>query len=92
MTIELYRGITSVIVEKQLGPSNSARAILLNSRTMELLRSVGLEATIQVHSYPRNQPVAVAFRTSIFGPKLIDKKFASWGDAVDGKMDHFWIQ
>ena len=80
-----HRNIKSVVIEKRLGTSNSARAFVLNPRTMEHMRRVGLEETFQHRSYPRDEPVYVQFSTSMFGSVLLSQKLLSWGDVVDGK-------
>ena len=76
-----------MIIEKRLAPSNSARAVLMNSRTMELMRGLGLERTFQDRSYPRDQTTTAILSSTVMGPTLLELQFASWGDVVDGITD-----
>ena len=82
------RGIQSIVIEKRDGPSTSAKALLMNSRTMEHMRRLGLEKTFQRHSYPRQQPMSVTITSHVLNKNaLFTQQFSSWGDAVDGIND-----
>ena len=82
------RGVSTIVIEKRTETSNSARAVLMNSNTMEHMRRLGLETALMDSSYPRNQPVSITIGTSLLGKKpLITSRFASWGDTVDGLGD-----
>ena len=77
--------MNSIVVEKRTETSNSARAVLINSNTMEHMRRLGLERALLDSSYPRNQPMTLAVGTSLLGENpLVTSHFASWGDAIDG--------
>ncbi|XP_003383373.1 PREDICTED: FAD-dependent monooxygenase apdD-like [Amphimedon queenslandica] len=83
-----YRGIKSIVIEKRNGPSSSAKAVLVNSRTMEHIHRLGLEKTFQRHSYPRQQPMSITVGSYVLKDNvLFSKQFSSWGDAVDGIND-----
>ena len=75
-----------MLVEKRLDTSNSARAFVLNTRTMEHMRQIGLEKKFQDASYPRDQKVYFCVCTSVLNGKIIyDRTMMSWGDLADGK-------
>lgn len=82
----LCRGVKSVVVEKRQTTSDSARAVLLNTRSMEHLRRLGLEKKFQQNSYPRNQSVNIGVcNTLLGGTPFFEFSISSWGDFVDGK-------
>ena len=73
------------MIEKRSGPSKSARASLMNSRTMEHMRRLGLEQTFQDNSFPRDKQNCAIMGTSLLIEKpLFLLRFSSWGDVVDG--------
>lgn len=79
------RGVSCVVIEKRATTSNSARAALINSNTMEHMRRLGLERPLLEASYPRNQPFTLTLGTSLLGEApLVSVLFSSWGDAMDG--------
>ena len=59
MAVELsYRGIKNILVEKKPTTSALAKAIHVTARTMEQYRRLGLQATIEEASYPRDQKIS----------------------------------
>ena len=60
----------------------------MNSRTMEHMRRIGVERHMQDKSYPRNQSISFCMSSTYIGTEpVFQKKFSSWGDAVDGIND-----
>ena len=81
------RGVRSVVIEKRQGTSRSARAFMVNTRSMEHMRRIGLQENFQLGSYPRDEPLYFLVSDKLLdGNILFGKKFLSWGDVVDGKQ------
>ena len=80
-----HHEVNTILIEKNQTTSDSVKAMMLNSRTMEHFRTMGLEEKIRVASYPRNQLFALQFSSGFYkGHQLFVKKFSSWGEVVDG--------
>jgi 2-polyprenyl-6-methoxyphenol hydroxylase-like FAD-dependent oxidoreductase len=60
-------GIQSVLLEKHPGTSIYPRATSISTRTMEILRSLGLEADVRSASFGASEQVA--FRASLVAPE-----------------------
>lgn len=86
MAAELsYRGIKSIVVEKKTSTSVLAKAAYVSSRTMEHYRRLGLQQKVMDAAYPRDMSFNASVRTSVLGGSTMwRKKFASWGEIVDG--------
>ncbi len=86
MAAELsYRGIKSIVVEKKTSTSVLAKAAYVSSRTMEHYRRLGLQQKVMDAAYPRDMSFNASVRTSVLGGSMMwRKKFASWGEIVDG--------
>ena len=83
-----YRGINTILVEKNPTTSDSAKAVLLNSRSIEHYRRMGLQEKLLDASYPRNLPVNLVFMDKMHGGHVLFKKeFNSWGELLDGTAD-----
>lgn len=91
MAAELsYRGIKAIVIEKNPTTSTLAKAVALNSRTMEHYRRLGLQEQIQEASYPRDLEINLLVSTNaVGGKKILRKHFASWGEISDGKSIRF---
>ena len=86
MAAELsYRGIKSIVLEKNLTVPFVAKAVVIYSRSLEHYRRLGLEKKVQDRAYPRDLAVNWMVRTSAVGGSTIwSRKFGSWGEIVDG--------
>ena len=71
MTAELsYRGINTILVEKKPTTSDLAKAIAVNSRSMEHFRRIGLQEKLQDASYPRDMAINFAFATNLYNGRI----------------------
>ena len=84
MAAELsYRGIKNILVEKKTTTSVIAKAILITARSMEQYRRLGLQASIEEVSYPRDQKICFTIATSGTGPVISEETLSSWGELAD---------
>ena len=79
-----YRGIKNILVERKTTTSVVTKALLVNARTMEHFRRLGLQKNIEEASYPRDLKVQVSLCTSATGSTICSKSFPSWGEFTDG--------
>lgn len=80
-----YHGIDTILIEKKSTTSDSPKAVLLSTRSMEHFRRMGIEKKIQEASYPRDFPFSLMFGTGAHvGKVLFRKQFSSWGEVVGG--------
>ena len=85
MATELsYRGIKAILIEKKPTTSTLAKALGINSRSMEQFRRLGLQEQIAEASYPRDFKPTFVFSTSATGPLVFSGKLSSWGELADG--------
>ena len=85
MAAELsYRGIKNILVEKKPTISVIAKAVHVTARTMEQYRRLGLQASIEEVSYPREQKICFAIATSATGPMISEETLSSRGELADG--------
>ena len=83
-----YRGIKTILLERNTQTSTLAKAFALNSRSMEHFRRMGIEQKIQNSSFSRDLPFNVGMYTTVLdGNTTFKVKFASWGDIADGKPE-----
>lgn len=67
-SIECSRhGLTSLLVERHAGTSLFPKARLVSTRTMELVRSWGLQAEVERAGLPREESLAVGVGSSLTG-------------------------
>ena len=67
MAAELsYRGINTILIEKNPTTSNLAKAFGVNSRSMEHFRRLGLQEKLQDASYPKHLPMNLMFTTKLY--------------------------
>lgn len=66
MAAELsYRGIDTILIEKKPSTSDLAKAVAINSRSMEHFRRMGLQEKLQDASYPRHFDINITFATKV---------------------------
>ena len=89
MAAELsYRGINAILIEKRPTTSDQAKAVAINTRSMEHYRRIGLQDKLLNASYPRDLPVNLILTDKMHGGHLMFRKeFNSWGEIVDGTAD-----
>ena len=89
MAAELsYRGINTILIEKKPTTSDLAKAVAVNSRSMEHFRRMGLQEKLMNSAYPRDLPVNLVLTDKLHGGHVMFRKeYNSWGEAVDGKAD-----
>ena len=89
MAAELsFRGINTILVEKKPTTSDLAKAVAINSRSMEHYRRMGLQEKMLNASYPRDLPVNLVMVDRMHGGHVMFKKeFNSWGEILDGTAD-----
>ena len=74
------------MIEKRQETSDSARAVLLNTRSMEHIRRIGLEQTFQDSVFPRDESLYLQIGSSVMdGHVVFSQKLQPWGDVLDGK-------
>ena len=83
-----FRGVNTILVEKKPTTSDLAKAVAINSRSMEHYRRMGLQEKMLNASYPRDLPVNLVMVDRMHGGHVIFKKeFNSWGEILDGTAD-----
>ena len=83
-----FRGINTVLVEKKPSTSDLAKAVAINTRSMEHYRRMGLQEKMLNASYPRDLPVNLSMVDKMHGGHVIFKhEFNSWGEIQDGTAD-----
>ena len=67
MAAELsYRGINTILIEKRPTTSDQAKAVAINSRSMEHFRRMGLQEKLQDASYPPHFKLNLTFATALY--------------------------
>ncbi len=76
-------GVPSLLVERRPGVTEHPRSRLINTRTVEVLRSCGLESAFEEISLPKAWRQQVIYTTSLAGKELGRVKTDAWaGDAT----------
>ena len=71
MAAELsYRGVSTILIEKKPTTSDLAKAVAVNSRSMEHFRRIGLQEKLQDASYPRDMAINATFTTNIYNGRV----------------------
>jgi 2-polyprenyl-6-methoxyphenol hydroxylase-like FAD-dependent oxidoreductase len=63
-------GVPTVLVERALEPSRHPRATVLNVRTMEILRGLGLDDRVRAAGVPPQSVARVSWRTTMAGEEI----------------------
>ena len=79
-----YRGMRNILIERKPTTTVITKSIVINARTMEHFRRLGLQERIEDASYPRDFKVQVSLTTSAIGPMIYSRTFSSWGEVADG--------
>ena len=89
MAAELsYRGIKTILLEKKTTTSDLAKAVALNSRTMEHFRRLGLQEKLHDSAYPADMHFNMLGCTKVVkGKHMFQLKFASRQEILDGETD-----
>ena len=83
-----YRGVNAILLERRTSTSVIAKAVGLNSRSMEHYRRLGIHDKIQNASFPRDLQFNIGMYTTVLnGNTNFKQEFASWGEIADGKVD-----
>ncbi len=76
-----YRGISTILIEKNHTTAVLAKAVAISSRSMEHYRRHGLEERIHESSFPRDHPFGLYVGTSALGGRTIwQRSFSSAGE------------
>ena len=75
MAAELsYRGINTILIEKKPTTSDLAKAVAVNSRSMEHFRRMGLQEKLQDASYPGHFQINLTFANKLYeGRRFLHK-------------------
>ncbi len=79
------RGIPCLILEKRESTSTQPKCNLVNARSMEHMRRLGLEEEFRKQGIPSNYSTSIKFLTSLGGKKITEFKFPSFNEAVEQK-------
>jgi len=88
LAVELnYRNVKCVLVEKNKDTTDIPKATMVNVRTMEHFRRLGLAEKVKENTtFPRGSPVHNIMGTGVVENKQIAQiAYGSWGEAVDGE-------
>jgi 2,4-dichlorophenol 6-monooxygenase len=80
-------GVDTLLVERHPGTSHLPKAHILNQRTMEIFREIGIADTIYERGCPRENMSRVAFATSLAGPSPLHGRLIGHVDAWGGGGD-----
>ena len=76
MAAELsYRGIKTILIEKKPTTSDLAKAVAINSRSMEHFRRVGLQEKLQDASFPRDMAINITFATNLYNGRIFFRRY-----------------
>ena len=76
MAAELsYRGIKTILIEKKPTTSDLAKAVAINSRSMEHFRRIGLQEKLQDASYPRDMAINITFATNLYNGRIFFRRY-----------------
>uniref|UniRef100_A0AAU2W4H1 FAD-dependent monooxygenase n=1 Tax=Streptomyces sp. NBC_00008 TaxID=2903610 RepID=A0AAU2W4H1_9ACTN len=75
-------GIRAVVLEQRLTPSGHPRATVINSRTMELLRHLGVDAQVRRAGVPLENTARITWCTSLAGTELAGLDIIASADAL----------
>ena len=76
MVAELsYRGIKTILIEKKPTTSDLAKAVAINSRSMEHFRRIGLQEKLQDASYPRDMAINIIFATNLYNGRVFFRRY-----------------
>ena len=86
-----YRGVKCILVDKKMGTTKIPKATLVNVRSMEHFRRLGIADLLKEKTtFPRDVPVYTVMGTGILKHKQITSFcYGSWGEALDGKLATF---
>lgn len=80
------KGVSCVVLEKKPDTSDSAKAVLINCRSMEHFRRMGLQGKVQDASYPTDLPINMTSGTSLLEDRvLFCNHLDSAEDCLSGK-------
>ena len=78
MAAELsYRGINTILIEKKPTTSDLAKAVAVNSRSMEHFRRMGLQEKLQAASYPGHFQINFTFTTKLYEGRQFLHRYAT---------------
>ena len=75
-------GIRTVVLEQRLTPSGHPRATVINSRTMELLRHLGVDAEVRRAGVPLENTARITWCTGLAGTELAGLDIIASADAL----------
>ncbi|MFH8839331.1 FAD-dependent oxidoreductase [Streptomyces sp. NPDC017868] len=75
-------GIRTVVLEQRPEPSGHPRATVINSRTMELLRHLGIDAEVRAAGVPLQNTARITWCTELAGTELAGLDIIASADAL----------
>lgn len=79
-------GVRHVLVEKHLGTAHTPRAHIVNQRTVEIFRHMGIEDRLLAVATPKEQMANNVWHTSLAGRELA--RIWAWGTGPDRSADY----
>jgi 2,4-dichlorophenol 6-monooxygenase len=79
-------GVRHVLVEKHLGTAHTPRAHIVNQRTVEIFRHMGIEDRLLGVATPKEQMANNVWHTSLTGRELA--RIWAWGTGPDRSADY----
>jgi 2,4-dichlorophenol 6-monooxygenase len=79
-------GVRHVLVEKHLGTAHTPRAHIVNQRTVEIFRHMGIEERLLAVATPSEQMANNVWHTSLAGRELA--RIWAWGTGPDRSADY----
>ena len=81
-----YRGVRCILLEKKPDTSDSAKAVLINCRTMEHFRRIGLQNKVQEAAYPLDLPLSINAGVNMLGEHILfSSKLDSAAEVLSGQ-------
>ncbi|MFE7358284.1 FAD-dependent monooxygenase [Streptomyces sp. NPDC057543] len=75
-------GVRTVVLEERTSPSGHPRATVINSRTMELLRHLGVDAEVRRAGVPLQNTARITWCTELAGTELAGLDIIASADAL----------
>ncbi|MGW1319755.1 FAD-dependent monooxygenase [Streptomyces sp. NPDC002426] len=79
-------GVSTMAISRYPGPANSPRAHIINQRTMEVFRDLGIEDRVVAAAMPATLMGQVVWAESFTGPEIARRR--AWGAAADRRSDY----
>ena len=83
-------GVPSLLVERSAAPSAHPRSHLINTRSMELLRGLGVEGAVRAQTPPLDEWRRFLYCSSLLGPQIAAQDHTAGAHWAELKPTWLW--